>query len=330
MDSLAEKWTLYIVKTPKIMPYFHVTAVFEVSGTSLEDADRTAGALFKTLRHHRVHYFEHDVTAGNDVPSSSRTLYFSVIAEFDVDAGSEERAGEMTEEVLEALATDEVQFIAFGLTQGEQRVRPAERPARGAGESEQQQETRSAGGDDEERKGKKRSPRGRGRKRKSEEDSADAHEEAPEAALSAVEPIETEQEEAEQVVPLQEDSPSVVVRDTATVVTGSQLQAGPAPSQAGVKEEAPPVPPPRSSALMRVTLAISFRAVELGLQINGDGVLDQDEFLARAVAEARSRHPELPTDATLAHSVVVQPWGETVLTLTWAYDVPVPSASEDA
>ena len=131
VDSLAEKWTLYIVNTPKIMPYFHATAVFEVNGTSLEDADRSAGVLFRSFRHHRIHFHEYDVTAGAAVSPSARMLHFSVIAEFDVDAGSEERAGEMTEEALEDFATDEVQYIAFGLTQGEQRVRPAERPARG-------------------------------------------------------------------------------------------------------------------------------------------------------------------------------------------------------
>ena len=125
--------------------------------------------------------------------------------------------------------------------------------------------------------------------------------------------------------------------DTAAVVTDGQPQAELVVTQSEVEYDAPqveydapPEPPPRSSAFMRVTLTMSFRAVELGVQANGDGALDQDEFLARAIAEARSRHPEVPADATPTHEVVAQPWGETVLTLTWAYDVPVPSALADA
>jgi hypothetical protein len=81
---------------------------------------------------------------------------------------------------------------------------------------------------------------------------------------------------------------------------------------------------------MHVTLTMSFRARELGFQANGVGPLDQDEFLSRAIAEARARHPELPVEAAPTHEIVMRPWGESVLTLTWAYDVPVPSASEDA
>src|ERR1700747_3126625 len=109
------------------MPYFHATAVFEARGTSLEEADRLAASFFKSLRHNRIRYYEHDVTAGSGPYPSSKNLYFSIIAEFDVDAYNEDRAGELTDEILDTLATDEVQFIAFGLTQGEQRVRPAER-----------------------------------------------------------------------------------------------------------------------------------------------------------------------------------------------------------
>jgi len=315
------------------MPYFHATAVFEVNGTSLEDADRTAGALFKTLRHPRIHYYEHDVTAGADTSSASRSLYFSVIAEFDVDAGSEERAGEMTEEALEMLSSDEVQYIAFGLTPGEQRVRPAERPARGEGESGQPQAARAESGEDEERKGKKRSPRGRGRKRKDEQETESVREEAAEETAVVAEVTDFSQERTEQVeqaAPARERSVAVASVDTSMVATEGPALAGQALQQAEVKEEVPPVPPPRSSAVMRVTLALSFRAVELGLQANGDGAPDQEEFLSRAIAEARSRHPELPVDAAPTHEVVVQPWGEVILTLKWEYDVPVPSASEEA
>lgn len=311
------------------MPYFHVTAVFEVNGMSLEDADRTASALFRSFRHRRIHYYEHDVTAGAAAASSSRALHFSVIAEFDVDAGSEERAGEMTEEALETLATDEVQFIAFGLTQGEQRVRPAEHPEQEEAEPSRQQETRGDGGEDEERKGKKRSPRGRGRRRKSEREPERAHEEGAEVTELASVPDESLLERTAQAAPVIEEHAEAGAE--AAAPPGESLsQAEQAPAQVEVKEEVFSTPPPRSSALMRVTLTMSFRARELGFQANGDGVVDQDEFLSRAIAEARARHPELPTEAVPTHEIVVRPWGENVLTLTWAYDVPVPSATEDA
>ena len=53
-------------------------------------------------------------------------------------------------------------------------------------------------------------------------------------------------------------------------------------------------------------------------------------FDDEATAEARRRHPELPADLTPESEVVSQPWGDTVLTLTWHYDVPVPSAVDAA
>lgn len=327
-DSLAEKWTLYIVKTPKIMPYFHATAVFEVNGTSLDNAERTAGALFKSFRHRRVHYHEHDVTAGTNSPSDSRVLYFSVIAEFDIDAGNEERAVDVAEEVLEALATDDVQFIAFGLTQGEQRVQVAERPDQEERKSARPQEAREESDEEEDRRGKRRTPRGRGRRRKGEREEEPSREEADVPALAA-ELGESSQAKITLEAPTQEENSTTATEAIAPVSAG-QPDAGAASAQLEVLEETPPLPPPRSSASMRVTVTLSFRARELGLQTNGVGALDQEEFLARAIAEARSRHPELPLDAPFTHEIVVRPWGETVLTLTWAYDVPVPSASEDA
>lgn len=311
------------------MPYFHATAVFEVNGTSLEDADRTAGALFRSFRHRRVHYYEHDVTTGAVASPSSRVLHFSVIVEFDVDAGSEERAGEMTEEALDALATDDVQFIAFGLTQGEQRVRPAERPEREEAESGRQQETRGEGDADEERKEKKRSPRGRGRRRKNEREPERTLDEEAEVAALVPESDDAFQERTETNTPMHEERAEAMAEAAApTVENLSQTEQTPA--QVEVREETPSAPPPRSSSSMRVTLTISFRARELGFQANGDGSVDQEEFLSRAIAEARARHPELPAEEAPTHEIVVRPWGERVLTLTWAYDVPVPSASEDA
>lgn len=314
------------------MPHFHATAVFEARGTSLDDADRTSASLFKSLRHNRIHYYEHDVTAGASPSPSSQALYFSVIAEFDVDAYNEERAGELTEEVLDSLATDDVQFIAFGLTQGEQRARPSARAPQEDEQPEPQRERevrseRGDGGEDEERKGRKRGSRGRGRKRKDDREEETVREARPEAASESItEAHEAATDESEDAIRTERIDVTPTLREAPVREPEEIVRATPISMQ----EEIPPSPPPRSSASMRVKLALSFRASEFGLRPNGAESSDQEEFLNRAIGEARARHPELPPEVEPTHQVVVQPWGETVVTLTWEYDVPVPSASEEA
>jgi hypothetical protein len=316
------------------MPHFHATAVFEAKGTSLEEVDRTAASVFRSLHYNRIHYYEHDVTAGGGPYPSSKTLYFSVIAEFDVDAGTEDKAGELAADALESLATDDVQFIAFGLTQGEQRVRPAERAPREEAEPERRQEARVEEGETEERKGKKRGSRGRGRKRKGEREGEAVYDEGVESApVQAAEAGEPEIEAAEEA--MTPAASAVVERPLVEtpleVLTTSIDKVEPETRPITYYIEPEEVsPPPRSSEAMHVTVAVSFRASELGFQPNGSGSIDREELLSRAVAEARSRHPELPTDVAPTHEVVIQPWGEVVLTLMWAYDVPVPSATEEA
>jgi hypothetical protein len=81
---------------------------------------------------------------------------------------------------------------------------------------------------------------------------------------------------------------------------------------------------------MRVTLAVSFHASELGFPQNGSGLSEREELISRGTMEARRRHSELPRDVEPTPEVVIQPWGDVVLTLTWQYDVPVPSATEGA
>jgi hypothetical protein len=326
------------------MPYFHATAVFEARGTSLEEADRTAAALFKSLRHNRIHYHEHDVTAGAGPSPSSKNLYFSVIAEFDVDAYNEDRAGEFTEEMLDHLATDDVQFIAFGLTQGEQRVRPAQRspqpsqkaepapePAAEAPSEppqETRQETRAEPSEPEERKGKKRSSRGRGRgKRKGDRDVEGAREEQQDGGAE-VAAAEEERGEAPAERPA-----TLTIEPLAPVVTApSETEPKPALEirPLVLEEEAPPAPPPpRSSSAMHITLTMSFRASEFGLRPSNGEMLDQEEFLARATAEARRRHPELPSEVEPSHTFSSLPWGDVIANLTWTYPVPVPSAQDE-
>ncbi len=319
------------------MPYFHATAVFEAKGTSLEEADRTAAALFKSLRHNRIHYYEHDVTAGAGPSPSSNNLYFSVIAEFDVDAYNEERAGEFTDEILESLATDEVQFIAFGLTQGEQRVRPAERAPQTERAPqvepvpEKPQEARAEEEEPEERKGKKRSSRGRSRgKRKGDRETESAREEQREDVVEAVAVREESTESPLETPPTREER-LTIEPPTSVVVTPLEAEQKPALEIRPLvpEEDELPAPPPRSSSAMQITLTMSFRASEFGLRPSNGEVLDRDEFLARATAEARSRHPELPLDVTPAHEFTSLPWGEVIINLTWQYPVPVPSAADE-
>src|SRR5215475_11139068 len=149
------------------MPYFHAIAVFEATGDSLEEADRHAAALFRSLRHQRVSYYEHDAAPAAGPYPPAKTLYFSIIADFDVDAPSEERAGEIAEEALEALASDDVQYVAFGLTAGEQRVRPGRKAQRAEDEAEEEAGPETQAEDEARaRKGRGRGSRGRGRKRR--------------------------------------------------------------------------------------------------------------------------------------------------------------------
>lgn len=331
------------------MPHFHTTAVFEAQGTSLDAADRTSAALFKSLRHNRVHYYEHDVSAGVGPYASSKTLYFSVIAEFDVEAGTEDKAGETAEEVLETLATDDVQLIAFGLVQGERRAAraateplPPREEVAVAPEPEVELQVRAEPAEvvestelaeAEDRRGKKRGSRGRGRKRKDEPEtenasarSAEEEEPSQDEAAHIVEVVPLRTEKAE---PAEETAP-VIVRSTPVIAGIEGIETKPLEVIALVpaEDEPPSLPPSRSSAAMRVKLALSFRAAELGLPTNGFGFHNKEELLARAIAEARTRHPELPLDLAPEHAIVVQPWGEVMLTLTWEYDVPVPSAVE--
>jgi len=324
------------VKTlKKIMPYFHATAVFEARGTSLEEADRAADSLFKSLRHNRIHYYEHDVTAGSGPYPYSKSLYFSVIVEFDVDAYNEDRAGELTDEILETLATDDVQFIAFGLTQGEPRVRPSERAPREERapqvepELEKPQEVRTETGESEERKGKKRSSRGRSRKRKDGRETDGRREAQVEDSTETVAGGDIAAEPTFEM-PLKKEERPVSELLAPVVVTPEAEQKPMLDIRPLVQEEELPAPPPpRSSAAMQITLTMSFRASEFGLQVTDIGALDQEAFLARATAEARSRHPELPPDVVPVHEISPLPWGEILLRLTWQYPVPVPSAAEE-
>ena len=303
------------------MPYFHATAVFEARGASLAEADRTVAALFKAIRHPRVRYHEHDTSEGLGTAHRGDSQYFTVIADFDVEAGNEESATDIVEEVLDSLSTDTVHYFTHGITSGEQRVRPEPRtqhradppPARAA-QPEQ--------GDREERGGRKRGSRGRGRRRGGAREAEEAYEEEPAAAFIPApgEPVETS-------VPA--EAPAVEAPERVTVAVRTQELELPPPASEAAEAELT-VPPPRSSAAMRVTLTVTLHASELGLPTNGSALPQQEELIDLATAEARRRYPELPGAVAPECQVVSLPWGDTLLTLTWHYDVPVPSSTDAA
>jgi len=306
------------------MPYFHATAVFEARSSSVEEADRAVVALFKALRHPRVLYYEHDTSGASGPYRPSGPLYFTVTADFDVEASSEDGAVDIVEEVLDITSTDAIQYFALGITSGERRVRPEQRASRAA-DHEPEREARFEQEDREDRGGRKRGSRGRGRRRRGGQDGESAREE------------ETETQEAS---PLHEESAQppahagtsraeTPVAEVTSAEGGTQEREQPAPAPV-TAEAVPPSTPPRSSAAMRVTLAVTLHASELTQPTNGSTLPDQQELISLATAEALRRHPELPAEVIPKCEVVSLPWGDIVLTLTWHYDVPVPSAADEA
>lgn len=303
------------------MAYFHVTAVFETRGTSQEDADRTAGATVKSVHHPRVYFYEHDTSGGLGPFPPGRSLYFTTIAEFDIEAATEEQAGEIADEVLDALSTEDVQYLGLGVVPGSQRVSAEQRQTREE-ERRVESEARVEQEEREEHEGKGRRSRGRRRKRGPDREARPAE----------------ERREKEETRPPSRVLPAVV---PGVEVVSVETPVAPAPVVHSPREEqklevldfqpieTPPLPPPpRSSASMRVTLTVNIRASELSR--SGAGTTDQSELIALAVTEARRRHRELPTDIVPESATSPLPAGDTLLMLTWHFDRPVPSASEAA
>ena len=310
---------LYIGDTLLIlMPYFHATAVFEIRGPSLEEADRTVAAVFKTLRHPRVRYYEHDTSGGIGTSQKSDSLYFTVIADFDAEAANDESAADIVEEVLDSLSTDTLHYFTHGITSGEQRVRPEQR-AQHPAEHPPEREAHSEQEDREERGGRKRGPRGRGRRR------GGTREEEIETVLTA----SSQEEPAETTIHVATVPAETSSAESATLEMHPQERELP-PSAPETFEVTPAMPPPRSSAAMRVTLTVTLHASELALPTNGSALPEREELISLATAEARRRHPELPTEVAPECEVVFLPWGDTLLKLTWHYAVPVPSSADVA
>lgn len=305
------------------MAHFHITAVFETKGTSQAEAERVAATAFSALRHPRMHYYEHDTSGGLGPYPPSQSLYFTTIAEFDVEAYTEEKAVELAEDTLDRLSTDDLQYLGHGIIPGTQRVHAKDR-------RKSQEEERSTASDVDERpdereepRGKGRRPqRGRGRGRKPErrdnegeagvqERTAETEEVTP--AFASVD-ITPGAGEPSPVRP----SPARVVRETPTPLVSPIVVEEPAP---------PPPPPARSSAAMRVTLTVAIRASEVAQSSDQTATMD-NELIALAVAEARHRHPELPATVDPDATITPLPAGDRLISLTWHYQSPVPSAAE--
>lgn len=304
------------------MAYFHVTAVFETRGASQEEADRTAVAVFNSVRHPRVHFYEHDTNGGLGPFAPGKSLYFTTIAEFDVEASREEQAGEIADEILDTLSTEAAQYLGLGIMPGSQRVSPEQRRAPEEELPEESEAQAEQEEDDPEEKGRR--PRGRRRKRGPEREARPReerpHEEetpAPARILPPAIPTGVEVVTLDPPPSTPPVSPSLRAEQPQTVSISELIVDTP-----------PPPPPPRSSASMRVTLTVNVRASEL--LRSEERTLDLSELIALACEEARRRHPELPADVVPESTTSSLPAGDTLLLLTWHFDRPIPSASEAA
>ncbi|MGE4094763.1 MAG: hypothetical protein AB7G75_28430, partial [Candidatus Binatia bacterium] len=289
---------------------------------SQEEAEQATVAVLSSLRHPRVHYSEHETTGGSGPSRPGKSLYFSTLAEFDVEAHSEEKAVDTVEEVLDRASTEAVQYLGHGIIAGTQRVQPEQKKPREtarrtepeAVEEREEQEQQEAGG-------RGRRPRSRRRKRPSGRETNDGGV----ALAPGDESIEEEPAETLTEVTRSEEEPSAP--PPAVVSRPAEEPAAVVESPLFFEEEFPPAPPARSSAVMQVTLTIDLRASELS-RMEGEGVRGDDELTSLAVAEARRRHSELPEDVAPETAIVSLPGGERLVSLTWTYTAPVPSASE--
>ena len=307
------------------MAHFHITAVFETRGTSQAEAERVAAAAFPLLRHPRMRYYEHDTSGGLGPYPPSQSLYFTTIAEFDVEAYTEEKAVELAEDVLDRFSTDTIHYLGHGIIPGDQRVqledhKSHEEAHRSSSELDDGQDER------EEQRGKGRRPqrgRGRGRKpgRRDNESDTDTVERTPETVREATgvapgsTPIDTTSPAGESTAV--QPPPARVVREAPVPLAPPVV----------FEDMTPPSPPPRSSTEMRVTLTVNLRASEV-TQSHDQGGSEDEELIALAVAEARRRHPELPTDVAPDSATSPLPGGDRLIALTWRYQSPVPSAAE--
>ena len=303
------------------MAHFHITAVFETRGASQAEAERVAAAAFPLLRHPRMQYYEHDTSGGLGPYPPGQSLYFTTMAEFDVEAYTEEKAVELAEDLLDRFSTEDIQYLGHGIIPGNQRVQPGDR------RSAREEERRTAAEPDEgqggrgEREGKSRRPqrsRGRGRKleRRDTESDMNAEEQTLEPANEPPDSVPVDlTPEAKEPAPVPPSRVRVGRDEPVPVI-----------SPVAVEEVIPP-PPPRSSAAMRVTLTVNLRASEVA-QSQGHTAPMDEELIALAIAEARRRHPELPAEIAPDSATSSLPAGDRLISLTWHYQSPVPSAAE--
>ena len=325
---------LYI--PPRRMPHFHAFALFECRGSSFEEMDHAVTSLLSSVSHKRLHYYEHETLGGPGPHGDAAT--FTVFAEFDVEALTEEKATDLVDGVLDEISTEEIQYFTHGLLSGKPRVHQTSRAAsqEELGDQDTEADRRDSRG------GRRRGTRGRSRSRAGErEDERSAISDDNSTEVSAER--EAEDQDTEIAEPVSEASPTAVVPDDHR--EGTAPTSPPSVETAEVEDlfaledpfalddpfalEEPEPPPARSSSSMQVKTAVTLRASELGQAKNGETGPDQDALLALATAEARRRHPELPADIAPESQMTSLPWGDIVLTLTWSYDVPVPSAAED-
>ncbi|MBM4255867.1 MAG: hypothetical protein FJ147_08215 [Deltaproteobacteria bacterium] len=313
------------------MAHFHITAVFETKGESQAEAERVAAAAFPGLRHPRLHYYEHDTSGGLGPYPPSRSLYFTTIVELDAEAYTEEKAVELAEDILDRFSTDEIQYLGHGIIPGTPRVRPEDRKAEVAEDDRRATADGEEGADgQEEPRGKgRRSQRGRGRGRGRKSDRRDKDHDRGSEERERV--ADASQEPANEIVAAAASDTTPVVGEAAPVAPApvrAPREAAPPPPPLEIEEPAPPpLPPRRSSSAMQVTLTVDLRASEVSSPYAYSSMAD-DELIALAITEARRRHAEIPVDTSPDSATSALPGGDRLISLTWRYEAPVPSAAE--
>ena len=309
------------------MAHFHITAVFESRGASQTEAERAASAALSALRHPRMHYYEQDTSGGLGPYAPGQSLYFTTIAEFDVEAYTEEKAVELAEDLLDRFSTEDIQYLGHGVIPGSPRVTPEDRRAAREEERQGSADIEEEQGEREERSGKgRRSQRGRGRGRKSGRREAEGEsipEERNAESTPAVESLTPQ--------PVAVDAPSQTeetISAPASVTRTVKEEPPSVPVTVEIEEPVPPPPPPpRSSAAMRVTVRVNLRVSELIASPDQEVPADE-ELIALAGTEARRRHPDLPAEVSPESTIAALPAGDRLISLTWNYEAPVPSAAE--
>lgn len=120
-------------------------------------------------------------------------------------------------------------------------------------------------------------------------------------------------------------------KEVAEAAAGGEAKESPVPSPETIPPPAAPEPahPPLFSPI-RITLTVTLQASELARAADGAILPDEEALVTRAIEEVRQRYPEIPTHLSPQSSFFLGSGGERLVTLTWEYEVPLPSSSSES